>query len=185
MVRVFIDNNVWDIFYQYSLDLNSELPINEFDIIITKEAEFEIKGMPDKKKKYAEYQIKNRNIRTDKLFGFFNENYLLSEQRVGGYSTYDNKVVGGRFIKDDEFKIIKEERNALGSKKKKTGLYNNEADIAIAARSLNSIVLTCDNRKVLKRAKNRKGSMVIDLSGFNNTITIRQIISEFMKKYFN
>ena len=181
MVRVFIDNNVWDLFYQFALDLNSELPTKEFDLLITREAEFEIKGMPEEKKKYVVYQLNNRNIKTDKIFGFSRYGIPPSEQRFSGFSTYANKIVGGRFITDDELKLIKEERNALGSKKK-NGLYNNEADIAIASRSLNSIVLTCDNKKVLRRAKNRKGSMVINLIEFDNTIPIKQVISEFMKK---
>jgi hypothetical protein len=180
LIRVFIDNNVWDIFYKYNLDLCTELPASKYALLITREAEFEFEGMPSEKKTYVNEQILKRKVKTDRIFGFYNPAYPPNEQRFGGFGTYSDNNVGGRFIRDDEAKILKEERKAIG-KKKKSGLYNNEADVAIASRSLHSVVLTCDNKKVLKRAKKRTGSLILNLSNYDNTISISELIDNIIK----
>ena len=83
MQSVFIDNCAWDVFFKYKLDLLKELPIDSYDIVITREENFEIDAIPEDQigkkhlKEYIRDQISKRKIRTDKIFGFFNPYFSI------------------------------------------------------------------------------------------------------------
>ncbi len=53
-IDIFIDNNVWDILWNQNVDLEVELPCEEFNLKMTREADFEIPKMPDEKRNYVE-----------------------------------------------------------------------------------------------------------------------------------
>ena len=162
-IKLFFDNNAWDILYDAQIDLLKELPDNEFSLCITREAEFEIPLMPSEKREYVENVINKGKIRTDRYFGFYDESLPPDEQRIGGFGSINDPSVGGRFIGKEESTLIANEANIVGPTKRPTGLLKNEADVSLAARSLHSVVLTCDGKKALKRAKNNHGGMIIDL----------------------
>jgi len=105
--------------------------------------------------------IKKWGIKTDKYFGFYDDCHPENEQRVGGFCE-------GRWALPQEFQFMEEMKEKLGETKKKSGLYKNEADIALAARSSDSIaiVLTRDKTGPLKFAKDR-GWCVVDLNDFD------------------
>ncbi|MBU0680137.1 MAG: hypothetical protein KKD73_01825 [Proteobacteria bacterium] len=162
-INLFFDNNAWDILFDAQIDLIRELPDNEFSLNITREAEFEIPLMPSGKREYVENVISKGKIITDRYFGFYDESLPFEEQRAGGFGDINNPSAGGRFIDERESALMASEANIVGPTKRPTGLFKNEADVSLAARSLHSVVLTCDGKKSLKRAKNNHGGMIVDL----------------------
>ncbi|MCW8827611.1 MAG: hypothetical protein OQK94_00995 [Gammaproteobacteria bacterium] len=175
-ISLFIDNNVWDLFLARGIDLLSELPPNEFAIRITREAEFEIPLMPLEKRQYVEEAIKVRNVKTDMYFGFYDESLPPDQQRVGGFGDKDNPGVGGRFASEEEQAILRRERMSIGTTKRPTGLFKNEADVSLAARSAVSVVLTCDGKRSLKRARDVLGGAVIDLKKWHSEESLADFI---------
>ena len=154
MITVYIDNCAWDILYNYDIDLLKELPVDLYEVLITGEEVFEINAIPEndpeklQKKTYIQNQIQQRHVKTDKIFGFYNCRFSPDNQRFAGYGLYGNSESGGRFIKDKELELIRKEKHMLGKEIKTSGLFNHEGDISISARSLYSIVLTNDNKKI-------------------------------------
>lgn len=180
-IKLFIDNNAWDIFFDYKIDLSKELPSSDFDLYITREAEFEIQPMPKDKLLYVQEAIAKARIETDIFFGFRNENHPLDEQRAGGFGDkFNPSIKGGRFISKAESQTIKEESHLIGAKKRITHLYKHEADISLAARANHAVILTCDNKGALKRARDNT-KRVVDLKKWDNTKTL----SEFIKAEMN
>lgn len=175
-IKVFIDNNAWDIFFHGSIDLITELPSPDFSLHITREAEFEIPQMPQPKREYVERHLSSGKIKTDLLFGF-DDSHSLQEQRVGGFGDENDPSIGGRFIEEDEAALIQSESASIGPSKRPTGLLKNEADISLAARSLHSVVLTCDGKNALKRAKDVHGGLIVDLKRYK----IGSSLSAFIK----
>lgn len=169
VTKLYIDNNVWDIIYEHNIDIINELPEKEFSLYITREAEFEIKTLPKEIKVFVENILKSGKVKTDIIFGFFDENLAKSEQRVGGF--------GSRWQTPNESYILENEPKSSNLTKRATGLFNGEADRALASRSLDSVVLTCDGKKNLKRAKNNFNGTVIDLKKYSNEFKFFEFIS--------
>ena len=175
-IKLFIDNNAWDIFFDAKIDLIKELPDNEFSLYMTKEAEFEIPLMPSEKREYVETFINKGRIETDTYFGFYNESLSPEEQRVGGFGDLNDQSAGGRFIEEAEAALIQSEASSIGPAKRPTGLFKNEADVSLAARSLHSVVLTCDGKKALKRAKENHGGIIVDLKKYQKGKSLADFI---------
>jgi len=165
-ISVYIDNNAWDLFFNAKIDLEKELPDNEFRLYMTREAEFEIPGMPIEKREYVESFIGTGGIKTDSYFGFYDDSLSPDEQRVGGFGDLFNPDVGGRFMTLEEYQFISTESNPVSLQKRPTGLYKNEADVSLAARALHTAVLTCDGKKAIKRVRTNHGGLVIDLKKY-------------------
>ena len=175
-IKLFIDNMVWDIFYAEKIDLSKELPIEEFSLYMTREAEFEIPLMPPEKRNYVESFINDGGIETDTLFGFHTDGLSPEEQRVGGFGDINNPKVGVRFISEAEASIIDSESATIGPRKRPTGLLTDEADVSLAARSVHFAVLTCDGKKSLKRAQKKYGGLIIDLKKYEKGTSIANFI---------
>jgi len=174
-LSLFIDNNAWDVFFERGIDLHLELPSEEFAIQITREAEFEIPHMPVKKREYVEAAFKAKRIPTDSYFGFYDESLSQEQQRFAGFDC-------GRFASEEELKILREEKSSIGPTMRPTGLYKNEADVSLAARSAVSVVLTCDGKKALKRAKTIYGGTIIDLKKWNSGESLATFIRVELSK---
>ncbi|MDD2720681.1 MAG: hypothetical protein PHH47_05160 [Gallionella sp.] len=159
-ISLFVDSNAWDAFFDRGVDLRLELPSDQFSIQITREAEFEILHMPSDKRKYVETALNDRMISTDTYFGLYDESLPPEQQRVAGLDC-------GRFASEEELAILRTERSSVGPTMRPTGLYKNEADVSLAARSTVSVVLTCDGKKALKRAKTIHGGTIVDLKKWN------------------
>lgn len=138
---IFLDNNVWDFLFERKLDLATELPRPDYRLYLTREGEFEI--APIEKpglKDFIERAVRDCGIETHSYFGFYEESHPPNEQRVGGFNQ-------GYWASKEEIAFIHQQKARLGSEKKPTTrLYKNEADIALAARSFDSIVLSLDNK---------------------------------------
>jgi hypothetical protein len=174
-ISLFIDSNAWDVFFERDIDLHLELHSDEFSILITKEAEFELSLMPVEKREYVEAAFKAKRILIDSYFGFYDESLSLEQQRLTGFDC-------GRFASEEELKVLREERSSIGPTKRPTGLYKNEADVSLAARSMVSVVLTCDGKKALKRAREIYGGTVIDLKRWKSGESISTFIRTELHK---
>lgn len=181
ILRVYIDNNVWDFLFERNVDLSNALPNNEFSLFITREAEFEIPPMPDPKREYVERMMVAANVETDRYFGFYDDRHPANEQRSGGFGDkFDTSVKGGRFTSKAESMAMKSEGHLLGKVNKKTHLLNNEADVSLAARAAHSIILTLDNKKALKRARKTTGR-VIDIKRWDSETPLSEFIKSELK----
>jgi hypothetical protein len=172
-ISVYIDNNVWDFLFERRLDLCIELPREQFWPAITREAEFEIPGMPENLKAFVLNTIARREVPTDILFGFYDETLAADQQRFGGFDQ-------GRWENDDELAYsIQQEKTSIQSKRP-TGLFKDEADRSIALRSSHSVVLTHDTKKngPIKKALS-DGHKVISLNEFDASgLTLAEFIHE-------
>lgn len=186
-ISVYIDNNIWDELYKYEIDLSEELPTSIFSLAITKEANFEIESIPHPEiKEYAKNQIKKCEIRTDAIFGFYDESLPAEMQRFEGFGSDDDPDSGGRLLSDDEAAVFIAENLNIDSKNRSvrpTGLYKHEADISLAARATHSIVLTRNIKGALKRAHQKKSARVIDMKLYKPEIRLYDFIVSEIKKF--
>ncbi|WP_434580467.1 hypothetical protein J3P95_16495 [Pseudomonas sp. Z5-35] len=155
-VSVFVDNNAWDYLFARSVDLAIDVSADDFKFAITREAEFEIRTLPEDLKAYVSKWIEGGIVGTDTYFGFA-EMGSAGESRVGGFGS-------GRFIDLAESEILTAERGVIKETTRPTGLYKNEADVSLAARSVHSAILTSDVKKVLGRVAKKYGGVVVNLA---------------------
>src|SRR5665213_1147525 len=149
---VFIDANVWNFLFDRKLDLAAELPSEEWVIMHTREAEFEIPVGNPELDTFIKSAMEHCNVRTDSFFGFADETKPAAEQRYGGFDI-------GRFAHPDEIAFLASQR--ASQVERPTKLQKHEADISLAARSLHSVVLTLDQRSApLKAARAQAGTVV-------------------------
>lgn len=182
-ISVFIDNNVWDFLFDHKIDLVTALPHSEFSIGITREAEFEIPPIAHKKPallEFIESTISRCGIEADSYFGFEDHNLPPGKQRVAGFDF-------GRFASDEELKFMDSQRAlrkpSHSKLNPKTELYKQEADIALAARSFHSVVLTLDAKKGPLADAHVQGGKVVFLAGFDPSAMslgdfVKQALSE-------
>lgn len=158
MISVFVDNNAWDILYSRQVDLSAALPAHLFKLAITSEAEFEIDSIPSEElRTYIRTSIEARNIQTDTYFGFYDDSLPPDKQRVSGFGQ-------GRFADLPELEVLAAEAHKIKPTMRPTGLYKNEADVSLAARSVHSVILTSDKRGILGQIAAKYGATVVDLS---------------------
>jgi hypothetical protein len=163
-VNIFIDHNIWDQLFKRNVDLDAHFPKDKYSLYVTRQGSFEIRQTPDTKAKMKEYintYIKG-TVQEDSLFGFGNPNLPSNEQRVSGFGM-------GRFSSIEENEIRAKLARKYGSTKKRKStqiLYQQEADIELAARSINHPIITLDVKAgPLKDAKDLGGKVVfINLS---------------------
>ena len=160
-IDIYIDHNVWDFLFARKIDLALELPAGEFSLHLTREAEFEIPPTPGDLRVFIEETIQRCHIDVRPYFGFFDNQHLATEQRVSGHDE-------GYWASHEEYIFIESQHLKLGrSKKAKTRLFKNEADISLAARSLHSVVLTFDRKPGPIQDAYKNGGRVIFLNDFD------------------
>lgn len=160
--KVYLDNNVWDFLFKRDIDVCRELPANEFEICITREAEFEIDAIPPEKEELRAFiaEALQRCVEAKVRFGFHDDRHSEADQRVGGFD------VGG-LVSVAEHEFHARHRSRQGSKKKdSTRLYGNEADLALAAASFDAVVLTLDKKPGPLREAHDAGGQVVFLNEF-------------------
>ncbi len=132
---------------------------------MTREAEFEIPPIPAEKielKRFIETTIA-KCVQTVSLFGFYDETLPENEQRYGGFDV-------GRFASDAELDFLNQQRKSISDRKReKTKLFRNEADVSVAARSFESVVLTLDAKKGPINTAYEQGGLVVFLKDFDDS----------------
>lgn len=177
-VKVFLDSCVWDFLFERNLILENELPSVQFELYITRQAEFEIASIPDNKpllRGYVERCIEACPVKTRAYFGFYNDDYSEEHQRAGGFGF-------GELINYSEFSFLKELQQKWGRENlRPTLLYKNEADIALAVRSLSDVVLTVDKKKGPLADAAKMGGRILYLNNFDaQSETLSQVIYRFV-----
>lgn len=169
VISVYLDNNVWDFLHVRNIDLATALPRDEFCICVTREAEFEIPPIAEKNPdlfRFINNTINRCLVKTDTIFGFYQNGLPPDQQRVGGLDQ-------GRFITPEESAFIAQQRTPPKKSqqviRKKTGLYKEEADIAIGARAFHSVVLSLDAKKGPINDAYKKGGKVVFLTDFDSS----------------
>jgi len=164
LMNIFIDNNVWDQLFLRNVDLNIYFPEDKYSIFVTSQGVFEVAQIPSTKKELKKYIEKyiNDYVMEDSIFGFNDPNLPSDEQRVSGFGF-------GRFGSVVENRIRTKLASKYESTKKRKAsqiLSSQEADIELATRSIDNIVLTLDKKAgPLKDAKELGGNVVfINLS---------------------
>ena len=165
--KLFIDSNIFNFLFVSRIDLRNEFPETHFELLIVAEQDFENRAIPEKKadlKDFIYTSMNVWNVKTDRLFGFYDDRHLSDEQRIGGFTGVIGDAGGaGRFACLAESNFIKDERKENEQNKRiKTGLYPDETDISLGARAMaGSIVLTNDAKAgPLPRAYAQGGRVV-------------------------
>lgn len=165
-ISVTIDSNVWNWFFDRDVRLSEALPPSRFLLFIPRHVEIELSAIPDTKvelKAYIERETADGRVRVTATFGFARQDG--GPERCGGFGF-------GTFQSEDErnFYGAIRERYLLGRPSKGSQLTGNEADAAVAAASLSSVVLTLDATKPGPlRAAADHGGKVFDLRAFERS----------------
>lgn len=149
-IAVYIDSCAWNYLYENAIDIETELPIDIFSIYVTREVEIELEAIPDvgrdstdksALKDYIKKSIKKRSVTTSYVFGF---QTLESDGTPSPIQVYGGFGVGTFQSPDEQDFYAKPEikQHVQSGKKTNSGLGKNQADASLAAKSLNSIVLT-------------------------------------------
>lgn len=164
---IFIDNNIWDFLFARNLDLSVELPSSRYSIGITREAEFEIPPIKERNPElelFIEQQRAKCKVVVDTYFGFEESTIPSDEQRVAGFGH-------GRWASQKETEFIAAQNRKMANrnrrKNEKTKLHKEEADVALAARSFDSIVLSLDAKEGPILDARRSGGQVVFLTNFD------------------
>ncbi|WET07935.1 hypothetical protein P3S72_15520 [Pseudomonas sp. D3] len=160
-IPVTIDSCTWNYFFDNQYDLCVELPPEEFSLFITREVELELLQIPDEShgidkrplKEYVRNSIDCRKVTTTYVFGFSDLDNPEEPSRYGGFGQ-------GTFASDDEQDWRQREKTQqfvqagyAAKQRKKTVLRKDEADVSLAVASLNSILITVDEKKDASLAK--------------------------------
>jgi hypothetical protein len=167
MIPIFLDNNAFDFFLNRNIDLLNVLPAGKYELYITPEVEDEIENISNVvlKDSIIKY-IQDNNIKTHSYFGYVSaedirEDGNVSNKYIAGYSSAET------FHTDCGTIASAEVMDFFGRDKETCKIkYNNEIDSLLASRSIIGIVLTCDNKRILRTAR-EKGHRIVLLGKTN------------------
>lgn len=168
-ISVHIDSNAWNFLFNNKIDINQELPSEEFKLFITREVEIEICTIPDEGtdgsdkqslKQYIWDSLSRNCVRTTATFGFAEANPVDGPAVYAGFGhgTFQSSKHRAWYSQE------KVRNSILGKKKKRSGLSGNQADAAVAVAASDSVVLTCDKKPGPIREASEQGGKVIFLS---------------------
>ena len=166
MIKVYLDNNCWDFLFFHQIDLAIELPAQQFEIWLVREVEMEIAPLETKNPELYQFiqaACAIRGIRTERIIGYDKPGTPDHERRYGFFGPND------RWATPDQLTYWSSVPIKANSKRPKTALHKDEADRALAARSIESIVVTSDASKSgpLKHARS-KGQKILQLPDKGN-----------------
>lgn len=168
-IPVQIDSNAWNFLFDHKIDINRELPLEQFELFITREVEIEICAIPDEGKdgadkrplkQYIRDSLAQNCVRTTATFGFAEAN------PVGGPAVYAG-FGQGSFQSGKQRAWYSQDKvrgYILGKPIKGSGLSGNKADAAVAAASFDCVALTCDKKAGPILEASGQGGKVIFLS---------------------
>ena len=176
-ISVTIDSNVWNWFFDRDVRLLEALPPSRFLLFMPRHIEIELDAIPGTKaglRAYIERETANAEVRVTATFGFARQDG--GPERCGGFDF-------GTFQSEDErnFYASVRDRFLLGRPSRPSHLTVNEADAAVGAASLSSIVLTLDATKPGPlRAALDHGGKVFNMGTFENTgLSLAEAIERF------
>lgn len=164
MIDIHIDSCAWNFLLEFGVDLGSEFPADSFRLWIPREIEMELAAIPSAKAELLTFirdAVARCGVRADVWFGFSDPDTPPAARKVGGFGE-------GRWITRQEGEFVDANRRLIGSgDRPKTHLKKNEADLALAARSLSAVVLTADVKPAGPLAAARSmGGNVLDIRAY-------------------
>jgi hypothetical protein len=145
-LRVFLDNNLWDYLAENQVNLLQYFPESQYELCVTTHGKYEIFQPFRKEKIYVQKYALNALqtiVTEDSVFGFYSSLFPCEYQRSSGFGS-------GRFSEKNEGIARKRIYDKHGTQKKRKNsqiLFQEEADIELAVRSINHPVVTFDAKK--------------------------------------
>lgn len=138
---VWIDNGAWDWLFDHQVDLGAELPITDFELLITRQVEIEMRSISRPAvREFARRTILECQIGVRRVFGYDRPDEAEEMRRYGGFDQgYWASSAESTFIRQQNAK--REQSKRMGS-----GLFQHEGDIALAAKSFDGIVITAERK---------------------------------------
>ena len=164
MIDVHIDSCAWNFLLEFGVDLCSEFPADSFRLWIPREIEMELAAIPPEKAlllAFIQDAVARCGVRVDVWFGFCDADTPPEARKVGGFDE-------GRWVSKQEWDFFDANRHLIGSGSRPlTHLKKNEGDLALAARSFTSVVLTADVKSSGPLAVARSmGGNVLDIRAY-------------------
>jgi hypothetical protein len=188
-LRVFLDNNIFDLLYDMlraGEDLDVHLPADEFALFITGEVWIEVLNIPlttdeqREKKPFFLRLIKERPIKVYRVFGFADP-ARGDQERWGGFDSPSPWFETAWF----ETEAFSDVESAAQGKLRGSGLYQDEADAYLAARSRYEIVLTMEKMPPERKKSPgplqfayQNGRLIVSLASFDWT---KQTLKDFIR----
>lgn len=146
ILRVFLDSNFWDYLTDHQVELLQYFPKSQYELCVTTHGKFEVlQPFPEGKMYVKEYALEALKtiVTEDAVFGFYSDVFPVEYQRSSGFGS-------GRFsdvYENIARKSIYAKHGTQKRRKKSQILFQEEADIELAVRSINHPVITFDARK--------------------------------------
>jgi hypothetical protein len=155
---VWIDNGAWDWLFDNNVDLGAELPIDNFELLITRQVELEMRMIRRiDVREFAHEMILRCQIGVRRVLGYDNPNVTEKMHRYGGFDQgHWASPAEAAFIRQQNAQ--REQTNLKGS-----GLFQHEGDIALAAKSFDGIVITAERKGGPLRDAEAAGGRVVRL----------------------
>lgn len=175
-MKIYFDTNFFDYLFENQVQLEEYFPASHFELFVTKHCKFEFDQLPESEplKLYFK-QLIGSVIEIYSHFGYRDPSLPENEQRLDGFGA-------GRFASSAQQKFTQKLKGKYGSgekRKRSLILYKQEADIELASRSLDAVVVTFDAKDgPLVEAKRLGGKIVI----LNRTVANQMPVDEFMSK---
>ncbi|WP_159240181.1 hypothetical protein [Pseudofrancisella aestuarii] len=181
MIKIFLDNNVFDFLFEKNIDISKEFPIDKFIICIPREIKFESEHIKlQEKNDFVRQLIDKEIVQIHTYFGYYDDRHFEDKQRIGGYDEGEYMCVEeGIFLNELVVSFLDE-----SSKHIKHNLYKQEGDIALAVRSVMNIVISNDVKEGKSKKKGPlnlafdKGYRVVFLNGFVEGMSLNNYIKE-------
>ena len=117
-------------------------------------------------KAFIEETIARCRVKTERLIGFDDDKIPANERRFGFFDD------DSRWQTEEERAFSESHKHLVGCRKKGSGLYGNEGDLALAARAVHSVIVTRDQKPgPLKRAHEQGLNVVVLPRDFDPTRT--------------
>ncbi|HEV2508626.1 hypothetical protein [Bosea sp. (in: a-proteobacteria)] len=139
--KIWIDNGAWDWLFDHEIDLSAELPKADFELLITRQIEIEMRMIRRSEvREFAQAMMIRCPIEVRALFGFDDPNVNEGMRRFGGLDE-------GYWASSAEVTFIRQQNSKREQNKLRgSGLYQHEGDIALAAKSFEDVVITAERR---------------------------------------
>ncbi|MCD6035702.1 MAG: hypothetical protein K0R63_1443 [Rickettsiales bacterium] len=162
---ILFDNNTFDYFYNRGIDPFRDLPCNKYNFLITPEIEIEVfdPSTPNPIKTWVKQLLDSRVLSVRERFGFCTYDNLNPEG-ITGFATYNNYDLNHASISTYSEIMHDGGGNVYLNKEYKNSRKMHDA--LLASHSVYSIVLTCDQKDALKKAKD-DGYQIVYLGHIN------------------
>jgi hypothetical protein len=182
-LKIYIDSCAINVLHENSVNLTTEFPEDDYELIITKGVQQEILDIPEDNpvKEFALSLITSQRISEASFFGFCDlENPENNLRYIGGFDS-------GSFATDEQLQFLEETHKNLGSPRK-SKLRKNETDRDLLALGLGAVVLTKENKVggALQAEAESRNTLIINISKWPPTgLSLNKYVEQEIKQRAN